>query len=53
MQCHSIPPIPSWRPTKAPLMDDLPFPGDLDSEEPDPQTPEPPEHGPVPHVILH
>jgi len=53
MLCHSTPPIPSWRPTKAPLLDELPFPTDLDDDDLEPKTPEPPEYGPVPRVILH
>ncbi|MED5619010.1 hypothetical protein [Ideonella sp. BN130291] len=53
MLCHSVPPIPSWRPNKMPLMDELPFPSDLDTDDDDDLTPEPPEYGPVPHVIVH
>jgi hypothetical protein len=53
MLCHSVPPIPSWRPTNIKMpMDDLPFPSDLDDDL-DQQTPEPPEYGPVPPVIVH
>lgn len=56
MYCHTPPPVPGWRPanTKLPMLDelDLPFPPDLDTDEPDP-VPEPPEYGPVPSVILH
>lgn len=54
MQCHTPPPYPGWRPNinKMPLVDDLPFP-DLDDDDLEPATPEPPEYGPVPAVILH
>ncbi len=53
MLCHSVPPISGWRPNKMPLVDDLPFPSDSDLDDLEPQTPEPPEHGPVPPVVLH
>lgn len=52
MQCHSTPPITGWRPTPTPGVHDLPF-DDFDLDDLDPQIPEPPEHGPVPAVILH
>lgn len=54
MHCHSTPPMPEWRNPVAPnAFDDLPFWNDVDLPDADPQMPEPPEHGPVPPVILH
>ena len=55
MHCHSVPPIPSRRqPVSVPMpLDDLDFWQDIDLPDPDPQMPEPPEHGPVPPVVLH
>lgn len=53
MQCHSTPPIPSYRPPGRQPTDELPFPPDLDPPPPDPQVPEPSEYGPPPHVVLH
>ena len=54
MHCHSIPPTPGIRrqPYVPPsTLDD--FWQDIDLPDPDPQMPEPPEHGPVPPVVLH
>lgn len=53
MLCHSVPPIPDWRPIKMPLIDELPFPSDLDTDDLPPPVPEPPEYGPVPSIIVH
>ena len=54
MLCHTPPPTRDWRPTthKMPRIEDVPFPDELD-DDPEPPTPEPPEYGPVPGVILH
>jgi hypothetical protein len=53
MQCHSTPPIPSYKPPHHQPSDELPFPPELDPPPPDPQIPEPDEYGPPPHVVLH
>lgn len=54
MQCHTPTPFPNWRPTtnKMPWLDDMPLPADLD-DDPELPTPEPPEYGPAPHVVLN
>jgi hypothetical protein len=47
--------MPDWRPAvnKMPWVEDVPFPTDVDDDPLEPSTPEPPEYGPVPSVILH
>jgi hypothetical protein len=55
MLCHTPPPFPDWRSNiqRMPQVNDLPFPTDLDDDDGDAPTPEPPEYGPVPSVIVH
>jgi hypothetical protein len=56
MHCHSTPPMPGRRPPVYQVpnpLDDMPLWNDVDLPDADPEMPEPPEHGPVPPVILH
>lgn len=53
MQCHSTPPMPGWRQPGTPTLplNEVPFWYEVDVPDPDPQMPEPPEHGPLPPVL--
>jgi hypothetical protein len=54
LRCHSTPPyMPGWRPPVMPLRDEMPHRPELDPPPPMPGAPEPADHGPPPHVVLH